>query len=255
MDFKLSDNQKYNMIWTLLNSRFNEENGYVLDYGICEVYDDYAIVFSVESQGYERAYYTKDDESDSLTIDKMEACYIVDVNDEEKRALEVLHAMNNNTYEKIDEVVNGLKEEIETFNSKNEENEATISTLQQDKEALETENEQIKADYEASQETIANLTSENESLQTYKADIELKEKEAVIEKYVTLLEPATIEDFTNKIADFTKEELDKELAFVLVQTKANIFTNNNDEGGFVPKDEETLTGVEATLSRYKSKKN
>ena len=163
--------------------------------------------------------------------------------------------MNNNTYEKIDEVVNGLKEEIETFNSKNEENEATISTLQQDKEALEAEMEQVKADYEASQETIANLTTENESLQTYKADMELKEKEAVIEKYVTLLEPATIEDFTNKIADFTKEELDKELAFVLVQTKANIFTKNDDGAGFIPKDEETLTGVEATLAKFKSKKN
>ena len=85
MNFKLSDNQKYNMIWTLLNSRFNEENDYTMDYAICDVYDDYAVVYNFESQGYERVYYTKDDETDSLEITSRETAYIIDVNAEEKR--------------------------------------------------------------------------------------------------------------------------------------------------------------------------
>ena len=259
MEFKLSDNQKYNMLWTLLNDRFNEENGYIMDYAVCDVYDEYAIVFKFESGEYERAYYTKNDETDSLAIDKMEVCYIVDVNEEEKRALDVLHAMNNNTYEKIDEVVDGLNNQVEEFttqidglNSKIEENDTTIATLQQDNEKLQNELEEANSNYTTSLETINALTSENEELHSFKADVELKEKEAVIEKYSTLLDEEELNGFKERVDEFTKEELDKELAFVLVQSKSTIFTNNEDS--FLPKPEENLTGIEAILTRQKNKK-
>ncbi len=252
MDFKLSDNQKYNMLWSLLNSRFNEENGYIMDYAVCDVYDEYAVVFKFEDNSYERAYYTKDDETDSLTIDTMEVCYIVDVNEEEKRALDVLHAMNSNTYEKIDEVVTNLQNEVENFNSKNEENETTIATLQQDKEKLENELEEAKGNYTTALETIETLTSEKDELDAFKAAAELKEKESVIDKYAALLEEEQINEFKEKIDEFTKEDLDKELAFVLVQSKSTIFTN--DDSGFVPKDEDVLTGIEAILEKQKNKK-
>ena len=251
MNFKLSDNQKYNMIWSLLNARFNEEDGYIMDYAVCDVYDSYAVVFKFDGSTYERAYYTKSDETDSLVIDKMEACYIVDINEEEKRALDVLHAMNNNTYEKIDEVVTGLQEEVNNFGSKNEENEVTIATLQQDKERLEAELAETQGNYTTALETIETLNSEKEELNNFKIAAELKEKEAVIDKYATLLEETQINDFREKIDDFTKEELDKELAFTLVQTKSTIFTN--DDSGFIPKDEHILTGVEAILERQKNK--
>ena len=252
MEFKLSDNQKYNMIWSLLNPRFNEENDYVMDYAVCDVYDAYAVVFKFETSTYERAYYTKNDETDSLAIDKMEACYIVDVNEDEKHALEVLHAMNNNTYEKIDEVVTDLQNKVDSFNSKNEENESTIATLQQDKERLETELELVNGNYTTALETIETLNSEKDALNEFKVAAELKEKEAVIEKYTTLLEEEQVNNFREKIDEFTKEELDKELAFVLVQSKSTIFTN--DESGFIPKDEPELTGIEAALERQKNKK-
>ena len=252
MNFKLSDNQKYNMIWTLLNPRFNEDNDYTMDYAVCDVYDEYAVVFKFEDKIYERAYYTKNDETDSLSIDKMEVCYIVDVNENEKHALEVLHTMNGNTYEKIDEAVSGLQNVVDGFNSKNEENESIIATLQQDKEKLESELEEVKGNYTNALEQIENLNSENETLNNFKVEAELKEKEAVIDKYVTLLEEEQINSFREKIDEFTKEDLDKELAFVLVQTKSTIF--NHDENGFIPKDESTLTGIEAILEKQKNKK-
>jgi len=252
MNFKLSDNQKYNMIWSLLNPRFNEENDYVMDYAVCDVYDAYAVVFKFETSTYERAYYTKNDETDSLAIDKMEACYIVDVNEDEKHALEVLHAMNNNTYEKIDEVVTDLQNKVDSFNSKNEENESTIATLELDKERLETELEVANGNYTTALETIETLKSEKDALNEFKVAAELKEKEAVIEKYTTLLEEEQVNNFREKIDEFTKEELDKELAFVLVQSKSTIFTN--DESGFIPKDEPQLTGINAILEKQKNKK-
>ena len=252
MNFKLSDNQKYNMLWTLLNPRFNEENEYIMDYALCDVYDEYAVVFKFESGNYERAYYTKNDETDSLSIDKLEICYIVDVNEEEKHALDILHAMNNNTYEKLDEVVSGLQTEVENFNSKIEENNSTIATLQQDKEKLEGELEEANSNYTTALETIENLTSEKDALSEFKHAAELKEKEMVIDKYVTLLEEEQLKNFRDNIESFTKEQLDKELAFVLVQSKSTIFTNDNS--GFIPKDEPALTGIEAILERQKNKK-
>ena len=252
MNFKLSDNQKYNMIWSLLNPRFNEENDYVMDYAVCDVYDEYAVVFKFETNAYERAYYTKNDETDSLAIDKMEDCYIVDVNEEERRALEVLHVMNNNTYEKIDEVVTNLQNKVDSFSSKNEENEIAIATLQQDKERLENELEEVNGNYTTALETIDTLTSEKNELNEFKVAAELKEKEAVIDKYVTLIDEEQINNFKEKIDEFTKEELDKELAFVLVQTKSTIFTN--DESGFIPKEEPPLTGINAILEKQKNKK-
>ena len=252
MNFKLSDNQKYNMLWTLLNPRFNEENEYIMDYAVCDVYDEYAVVFKFETGEYERAYYTKNDETDSLSIDKMETCYIIDVNADEKHALDVLHAMNGSTYEKIDEVVSGLQSEVEEFNSKKEENDSTIATLQQDNERLESELAEANSNYTTALETIETLTSENESLNSFKAEAELKEKESVLEKYTVLLEEEEINKFREQINEFTKEELDKELAYALVQSKSTIFTN--EDSTFVPKDEPTLTGIEAILERQKNKK-
>jgi len=259
MNFKLSDNQKYNMLWTLLNNRFNEENDYAMDYAICEVYDEYAVVFKFETGEYNRAYYTKNDETDSLSIDKMEVCYIVDVNEAEKQALQAVHAMNNNTYEKIDEVVADLNTKVEDFttqvgelNSKIEENDTTIATLQQDNEKLKNEVSEANSNYTTALEKIDTLTSENEALNNFKAAVELQDKEAVIAKYSTLLDEEELNGFKERVDEFTKEELDKELAFALVQSKSTIFTN--DENGFIPKPEEHLTGIEAILTRQKNKK-
>ena len=183
MEFKLSDNQKYNMIWSLLNTRFNEENGYIMDYAVCDVYDQYAVVFNFESNSYERAYYTKDDATDSLSIDRRETCYIVDVNEQEKKALEVVHQLNGDTYEKIDEIFTQKDEQITTltnekailessnidFSQKIEEHEKTIATLQQEKSDVEENLTQVSNDYEVAQSTISTLTEEKTALENFKA--------------------------------------------------------------------------------------
>ena len=265
MNFKLSDDQKYNMIWTLLNPRFNEENDYIMDYAVCDVYDEYAIVFNFENRGYERAYYTKDDASDSLEITKKEDCYIVDVNNEEKRALEMLHQLNGDTYEKVDENYSTLNSQVETlteekeqleatqetYSQKIEEHESTIATLQQEKADVEETLNGVKSDYEAAQSTIDTLTEEKEALETFKADVLKKEKETVLEHYAQLLDSEDIDSFREKIDEMTKEELSKELAYTLVQNKPTLFTNNDENPGYVPNDNIEPAGIEGILSRYK----
>ena len=258
MNFKLSDNQKYNMIWTLLNPNFNEEGEWVLDYVICDVYDQYAIVFDTHNCGYERAYYTKNDETDSLEITNKEVAYIVDVNEEEKRALKALHAINGDTYEKVDEAMNSLteenaslKEEKENFSQKIEEQGVQISTLEQEKADAQTELDEVKENYTAAQSQIESLTEANKELETFKADVILKEKEAVIDHYSSLLDAEVLNSFKEKIGDMTKDELDKELAYSLVQSKPTLFSNQENESGYTPKDESNLQGIEGILSRYK----
>ena len=54
MNFKLSDNAKFNAIWSLLNVNYNEANDWLVEYGICEVYDDYAVVRNFAEGTYER---------------------------------------------------------------------------------------------------------------------------------------------------------------------------------------------------------
>ena len=267
MNFKLSDNQKYNMIWSLLNSRFNEEDGYIMDYAVCDIYDEYAVVFNFENQNYERAYYTKNDETDSLSIDSREVCYIVDVNEEEKRALQMLHQLNGDTYERVDENYTSLQENVdtlteekaslesekETFSQKIEEHESTIATLQQEKANVESELADVKGNYENAQSTIQTLTEENQALATFKADVVMKEKEAVIEHYSTLLDAEVIEPFKEKLDEMTKEELDKELAYALVQSKPTLFSIKENDPAYVPKDDVVPTGIEGILARYKNK--
>lgn len=137
--FRLSDREKANLIWNAINPNYNAENGWKLNYWIVDVYDEYALVVSEEDGSYARAYYTKNDES--VTIDKMEVCYVVDVSEAEKNALDAMKSLNS-SYE---EFLNTANENINKIN----EMESTIATL----------NSQLKitdADIKADEPTISN---------------------------------------------------------------------------------------------------
>jgi hypothetical protein len=116
LTFKVSDNQKYDFLWALLNPNYNEENNWTVEYGICDIYDEYAIVRNYAEGVFERVYYTKNDENDSLEITSKERCYIVDVNENEKNALDNLHKMNNDTYEAVDENFTSMANELSAAN-------------------------------------------------------------------------------------------------------------------------------------------
>lgn len=119
--FKISDSQKYDMLFNLLNPAYCEEGGWMISAVIGDIYDDYALIYNLEEGQYERAYYTKDDETDSLTINKRKKCYILDVSEEEYTALKALRAMNGETYEKVDEVFSTKNEQISEYEAKIEE--------------------------------------------------------------------------------------------------------------------------------------
>ena len=243
-NFKLSDSQKHDMLFNLLNPNFNEDGGWIIEYSICDVYDEYAIAYSYENQGYERIYYTKDDSQDSLEINAKKKCYIVDVTEEEKSALETIQALHGGTYEKIDEEFTTLKDENSTYVTKIEEQETIIATLTSDKENFETQ-------VNEAQTTIATLNQELDSLKEYKLQQETNEKQAVIDKYAKELDEDVIQKYTEKLNEYSVSDLEKELAFELVNANPTIFSYQaQSESGYVPKDSHT-SGVEGILEKYR----
>ena len=248
LNFKLSDSEKHNAIWNLINPNYNEEGGWTIEYAICDIYDDYALAYNYAEASYERIYYTKNDETNEVSISEKKKVFIIDVTESEMNALNTIRTLNGDTYEKADEVysqaskVSELEEQNSTYAQKIEELNENISTL-------ETEKGNFTTQLEEANNTIASLNEEIDSLNTYKANIELKEKEEVISSYAELLSEEILASYKDKISEFTAIDLDKELAYELKKNNVSVFSKEQNPG-FIPKDE-PKTGIEAILSKYK----
>lgn len=250
-NFKLSDNQKYNALWSLLNTEYTEEGNWTVTYTITEVYDNYALVFNFAEGQYERAYYTKDDENDTLTINEVVKVFIIDVVEAEKNTIETLRMLNGDTYELVSETLQNaestleklgeVEEEISVCNSKIVEFEEKVTTLESEKAnsevALNTANE-----------TIETLTAENEELKEFKYNVEKQQKEAVLGEYEMQLTEEVLESYRAKIDEYTAIELDKELAYELKKTNPTVFSKE-PQTGYTPKDG-LKGGIEEILSKY-----
>ena len=244
LNFKLSDSQKHDAIWVLLNDKYTEESNWEITYTILDIYDDYALVYNYEAGSYERVYYTKNDETDSIELGARKKCYVIDVTEEEKTALEALRAFNGGTYEKIDENI----QEIDTIKQQNSEFSTKIEELNNTVSTLTTERDTSVENYNNAQEQISTLTNELETLKDYKNSVETQEKEQVIASYSELLNNEILDSYKSKISEYSSAtELDKELAYELKKTNLEVFTKTPQ---FLPKDTPN-TGIEAILAKYK----
>ena len=100
--FRLSDNEKADILFDLVNPNFNEEGNWELSAFICEVYDDYALCRGKD--GFTRAYYTKD--GDNVTLGEIVPVKITDVTEAEFTALEAMKAAGDMLYEGIGVEIN-----------------------------------------------------------------------------------------------------------------------------------------------------
>lgn len=278
LNYKLSDNAKFNAIWSLLNVNYNEESGWLVEYDICEIYDNYAVVRNYSEGIFERVYYTKDDATDSVELGERARCYILDVSEAEKTALDALHGLNNGTYEKLDETYSAALAEVETkngeliaankalstktaefdtltetYNTEKSENETKIGELNTSIATLTTERDEAVSQLATANDTVASLTEEVATLNSFKAGIEKKEKEAVVSKYEKLLDADVLATYSAKIGEYTDaKSLDKDLAYELVSTNQSVFTaEGNPQPAYVPKDNGVGSGLEAILDKYK----
>lgn len=249
-NFKLSDDAKYSLLFDALNPNYNEEGQWAINYMIMDVYDDYAVAFNFEEKCHERVYYSKDDVNDELTISAKKKCFIVDVTEDEKQALATIQALNGGTYEKINDnfgLVSEQEEKINEFEQKIEECNTSIATL-------ESEKLSVTEQFDAAQETIEALTQEIDALNAFKLQIENNEKEAIINKYAAKVNEDILNNYHENITEFTCEQLDKELAFELVQADPSIFSSTIDiEETLIPKNSGTKSAIEEILDRYENR--
>lgn len=253
--YKLSHNATFNALWTLLNPDFDKT--WDLNYEICDVYDDYALVYDCKNRKYERAYYTKNDAEDSVEITEQVAAYVLDVTEAEKATLDTLRTLNGGTYELV-------SEELE----KASENFTKISTLETENVKLAEENDKLtleaevqKANFEAlqssfdlaqaAQEDLTNqvndLNAQLGILTQFKENVERKNKEAVINEYAGKLSNETLESYKAKVDEYSLIDLDKELAYELKNTNFSLFDTQNMN--IIPKEVDP-NGIEGILSNY-----
>ena len=278
LNYKLSDNAKFNAIWSLLTLNYNEANDWLIEYDICEIYDEYAVVRNYSEGIFERVYYTKNDETDSVELGERVRCYFLDVTEAEKKALDALHGLNNGTYELVDETYSNALAEVEaktgelntanealetktaefdalteTYNAEKSANETKIGELNESIATLTTERDEAMTAAADTLIAMNALQEEVATLNAFKADIEQKEKEAVVAKYAKLLSEDVLATYNAKLAEYSDAKaLDKELAYELVSTNQSVFTaQGNPQPAYVPRDTGATSGLGAILDKYK----
>ena len=252
INFKLSDDEKFNALWALLNPEFNEEGNWTVSYGISAVYDEYALCVNYETGEMNRVYYSKDDEKDMVELGEIVKCYVVDVTENEKATLDTLRVLNGDTYELVSEVLEQAEsnaDKVSEFSTKIEELEQSVATLTTERDNANSQATEYSNSLTQANETITSLQEENASLTEYKNQSENEKKTAVIDEYSELLPEEILKDYTDKMSEYSVEDLDMRLAYELKKTNSAVFTKTPEEG-FVPK-ETRVDGLTAILSKYK----
>lgn len=252
INFKLSDDQKFQAIWALLNPEFTEEGNWTVTYGISAVYDDYALVMNYETGEFNRAYYNKNNENDMIELGDVVKCFVVDVTENEMNTINTLRALNGDTYELVSEELTNAKENFEKvseFSAKIEELTNSVSTLETERDNSVEQINEYTAQIESANNTINSLNEEINSLREFKLAVETQQKEAVINEYSEQLSEEILNSYRENFDNYTAEELDMRLAYELKKNNPSIFTKTGDEG-IAPKDTQ-VDGLTAILSKYK----
>ena len=250
--FRLSDHEKADILFDLINPNFNEEGGWQLTGIVTEVYDDYAL--SVGPNGYNRTYYTK--EGDSITLGETVPVKIVDATETEYAALETMKAIGGSfeaaqtAYTEATEKVETLEAAAAEFETTKTELEGKITTLETAAAEFETQKSELEAKiaenetataefnskieaYEAEKVELNNkindITNENTVLAEFKKNVETEQKKAILDKYEEYLSETAITDFNSKIDEFSVEDFKKEVCTAAVENDPTIFSKRHDE--------------------------
>lgn len=251
LNFAISDREKYDLIWAHVNPDCNEEGGWIVRASVCEVYDNYALVYEFDTGKYVRVMFTKTE--DGLTFsEETVPVRVIDVTESEYEAVEKLRHLNGDTYAEVNEnLINAETNAalVVDLNSKIEEKDASIATLQSEAETNRTQLESLNTQVTDLEGQCAALKSDNEVLVQYKLKIEGEQKDAVIDQYATTLDKEILDTYRADKANYTLEELDMRLAYEMKKT-GKMFTTENEGVGYMFKNS-GLTGVEEILSHYK----
>lgn len=277
--FRLSDNEKADILFDLINPNFNEEGNWELNGIVTDVYDDYALY--VNQTGYHRAYYTKD--GDNVSLGEVMDVKITDVTASEYSALEAMKAISG-TYEAVQEAYTALEGKVseleeektafeaekETLTTEKAELESKVAEFESEKTTLEatiseketkiTEYETQISDLTAENVRLENekndIISENESLEAFKKNVETEKKTAIINEFSAHLTDEQIESFKNAMDSFEVADFKKEVCTAAYEADPTIFAKKEDSGlifkGGNPDNGKTESGVIRLLNKHKN---
>lgn len=263
VNYKLSDEDKRGCLMELLNPGYGKDDNWSLNYEICKVYDDYAVVWNFAERQFERVYYTKNDETDSVEITNQEVVYFVDVTEAERDALEAARAANGGTFAAIDSKV----QDAENFAKKIKEDGLQIVELNNQIATLTTERDTnagllstaeanlatVQSEYAAANTQLAAMTEERNALATYKKNVEDSQKNSIIDGYTTLLSEEVLSNYRTHLDDYSLDTLDKELTYEVKKAKPSIFNlDKSPKPSYVPIDSGAGDGLNDLLARYQN---
>ena len=261
--FRLSDGAKCDLLFDALNSTPE-------DYKIvCDIYDDYAIAYDAVNGKYLRAYYTKDNEANTVAIDRVEDCYIVDVTEAEMTALNAMKAAGSfadaqakiESYdakvaeftadkEALQASLDDALAQIEEFKKKGDDDkkddnkkddddkkddDKSKSSLDNSAE-LQSQLDEFKSQLEAKDaeisrlnNSISDLNNEKSELESFKKSIDTEKKNAIIAEFAEHLTEEQTANFNAKMDDYSVEDFKKEVCFAAYNTDSSIISGKGEE--------------------------
>lgn len=259
MNFNLSDREKYDLLWKALNPNYNAESGYLIEMGINDVFEDYALCYNYEEHSFYRIFFTKGEES--LEITSKEKRFFLDVSESEFNALSALRTLiEADNYELVSQKFTDLSEQITANTQTIADLNAQILTYTatpkgegEAEDAFVEERATLTATIDTLTQANATLNTQLEELTVYKLERELTEKRGMVEKYSTILSEEVLALYTDeKLGTFTVEDLKRDLAAAYVDSTPTLFTKK-DTNGRLPKDEYAADTIESILQEYRNK--
>lgn len=279
--FRLSDNEKADNLFCLLNPNFCEEGGWECDYLILDVYDNYAVCRDKKKNKCVRAYYSKDDTNNSVSlVGDLEDVFIVDVTQSEYTALMALQAVGG-TYEKINENYTELQTQNAELTTSNEAFAAEKETYTKEKETLNEKIDTLTKENETFSATIAEKTkaieeyevkiselnnekirlenektdimNENQNLSEFKHQIESEKKTAIIDEFSEYLTDEQINTFKAEMSNYSVKDFRKEVCTTAYDSDPTMFSKDSNlifKGGN-PEGSAHESGIIRILNKYK----
>lgn len=260
LDFKLSDREKFDKIFNLLNP--TDENGVcTFRYAICDIYDDYVLVYDYENGEHYRCYYTKNDETDSVEIGELIKVFIVDVTEEEFNELKRIQELEGNfvniasKYQNLSTENATLNQRIEEVVSENGIFSAKIEELNDAVSNSAAVIEKLNSELAGVNDLYAKASAQIDELNAYRNEIENNKKVELVKQY-SMLEQETIDNFMAIVNEKSFEELENALKIAYVNENAKtIFAKNSTATHLIPEMEDGdkgTTGAAGLINKHKN---
>lgn len=209
--FDLDDDNIKIKMYEVLNEK-DEDGNFIWKYSIIKIEDDNIIyIDEATNQAYKRNYTI---EEDVVTFaEEIQEIEIGEPQEEDRSEIEALQQQFTE-----------LNEKYEAAIKQEDNNDATL---------------------------IDELQKQNQELREFKEKVETEEKEEVINEFAAVLESEVIDDFKTKIKEYTKIDLEKELALIAYRKKVNF--SHDSQSNLIPDKEnidDGISGSEKIIRKY-----